>query len=411
MNKILGSIFREAWLNLLTNKARSIMTMLGIIWGIATVVVFLALAAGVEDGIIGALGEFGRDVIIVGPGTTSRAHGGQMPGKAIELDADDAAAIRSQARLPASLSVEMTEDNVYQYANHNLKAPVSGVEPEYGTLRSMRMASGRFLNSEDLREHRRVVVLGNDLETRLFQNRPAVGEDIRIGGLRFAVVGVLKEKETNSRFAGPDNRKGFIPFSTADQVMKRQKLSAIVFQPMSPALHSAAIKEVREILAERHRFLSADKKAIQVWDFMETVKLLQGMILGIKGINIFLGVLTLAIGGVGVMNVMLVAVTERTREIGIRKALGARRRQILVQFLIESLAITLSAGLIGILLGVGLCLLVPPVPMPMGQAVLDPNAGNIAVAFVILVAVGLFSGMLPAIKAAKLHPVEALRFE
>jgi len=411
MNSLLASIVTEAWFELTVHKARSFMTMLGIAWGIAMVVVFLALASGVEEGIIGSLGEFGRDIIIIRSGTTSKQVAGQLPGKLIQLEPGDASLLRRQARLIDTLSVEVTEERVYQYGSFSLEAPVCAVEPEYATLRSMQLASGVFLTNDDLREQRRVVVLGHLLKERLFRQKPAVGQDIRIGGVRFTVVGVLKEKQTMSRFGGPDNRRGFIPFTTADRLMNTQKLSAIIVQPLSSTLHAQAITEVRRWLSGRHHFSPADKKAIEVYDFVETVNLFKGLVMGIKGVNIFLGVLTLVIGGVGVMNVMLVAVTERTREIGIRKAIGARQGQILVQFLMEGLVITLAAGVGGILLGVLLCNLIPPVSMPVGQAQLNPDVTTILTAFGILVAVGLSSGMFPAIKAARLRPVEALRYE
>jgi putative ABC transport system permease protein len=409
--RFLPTVLAEARDNLRESGGRTLLPMLGIVWGVANVVVFLALAQGVHTGILGALGEFGTDIVVLQPGVTSARFHGQLPGKIISLTAADAEAIRRRSRLTASLSPEASAEVTLQSANRSVLAKVCAVEPEYGNLRSMQLAAGRFLNAEDLREHRQVVVLGQELAGRLLGGKAKVGAEVRIGGVRFTAVGLLKQKTTASRFSGPDNRMAFVPLSTAGKLMDTRRLSSIILQPVSFAVHSEAIREATTILAESKHFSPADEQAIAVWDFQETVRMMRGMILGIQAVNVLVGLLTLLVGGVGVMNVMLVAVKERTSEVGLRKAVGARRSHIAFQFLAEALVITLSAGLLGMILGALICRVVPPVPIVMGQAELQASPGVMAGAFSVLLTVGLLAGTLPAIAASRQSPVEALRYD
>jgi putative ABC transport system permease protein len=411
MPSLLLFLAKEARWSLWENKARSVLPMLGIVWGIANVVVFLALSEGVERGILSALGEFGTDVVLLQPGITSATFRGHLPGRPIHLRPEDGDAIRQRSPLVTSLSLEAAARKAFQHGARNVSAVVCGVEPEYGALRSMQMAAGRFLSAEDLRERRPVAVLGNELAGRLFRNRPPVGSDIRIDGMRFTVIGVLKQKTAASRFGGPDNQKGFIPITTASKLMETRDLSAILLQPVSIQKHAAAIREARSILAERHHFAPADRDAVAVWDFLETVKKLQNMISGIQAVNALVGLLTLTVGGVGVMNVLLVSVGERTVEIGLRKAVGARKHHIALQFFTEALIVTLPAGGAGMCAGAVVCRALPPIPIFVGQAQLQPDSSVMILAFAILVLVGLASGTAPAFRAMRLSPIEALRCE
>ncbi len=228
------------------------------------------------------------------------------------------------------------------YGLRQTTAGVRGVAPEYGIMRTETAEFGRFLNHEDVENHRRVAFLGYEVARRLFSNIPPVGETIRINGVSFEVIGVMPNKAQISNYFYPDKLSVFIPYT----VNQRENVDNILFQAITPELHEQAIRQVRELLASRHRFNPRDMRAVNVRDTGDSAAMIGGITDGLQFVLYFIGTLTLMIGGVGVMNIMLVSVTERTREIGVRKALGARRRHILTQFLLEALTITFLGGVI-----------------------------------------------------------------
>jgi putative ABC transport system permease protein len=297
---------------------------------------------------------------------------------------------------------------------------VRGVEMPYGQMRKLTLQDGRYFDEGDFADHRRVVILGYEATKKIFQGAPGVGQHVSIGGLDFEVIGTMRNKIQDSMYNGPDNDNGFIPFGLMRDLKNLRDPDEIIFQPTAAELNKKSLAAVREVIARRHHFDPKDDKATPEWDTIEDRAMINGFSLGLQAVLGLIGAVTLAVGGVGVMNIMLVSVTERTREIGLRKALGARRRHILVQFLLEALVLTFAGGLIGMAVALLLTWVIPPMPLydefyktanHEGAIFLHASASVMTVSFVILSLVGIVSGFFPALKAAKLNPIEALRYE
>jgi putative ABC transport system permease protein len=413
-------VVRQAWTSLVTHRFRAGLTMLGIAWGIVTVVILLAYGQGFHRALLrGFQNAFSRGTVVIWGGQTSTQAGGERAGRRIWLKDGDVEALRELGALKY-VSPEIMESLPIGYGTRQTTAGVRGVAPEYAVMRTEVPDTGRFINAEDVELRRRVAFLGSEVARRLFSNIPPVGETIRVGGLSFEVVGVLDDKVQISNYFYPDKLSVFIPHTVTRQLWYQDYVDDIVVQTLTAEGHAAAMKQVRDLLAERHRFDPADERAIRVNDALEGTAMLSGMATGLLVVLSFIGALTLLIGGVGVMNIMLVSVNERTREIGLRKALGARRRQILVQFLLEALAITFAGGLLGILISWGVAELAGPRPFVgtlFGDAGgetdihLRLSPGILLTASGILVFTGIVSGLWPAVRASRLDPIEALRYE
>jgi putative ABC transport system permease protein len=413
---MLTDLLQEAYAAMRHNRRRTALTMLGMAWGIATVVMLLAYGDGFGQACANIFANFGTKLCIVVPGKTSMGAGGQKSGVAIRFTQDDVDALTTNLPQVTHITPEVGKQVNVQYENRAFTFPVSGNYPNVLDIRSLKMDVGRFYNMEDQVQRAHVAVIGSEAKEKLFSGRNALGENIRLDGLSFEVVGVLSAKmqEGNDDI----NRVVYIPFTTMGDLKDTHYLDTIWFNYQTPEYEKIE-PAVRTILATQHKFNSADRQAVRVFNIMMQVHQFEIITLGLKILMGFIGTLTLGIGGVGLMNIMLVSVTQRTREIGILKALGCRRGYILMQFLAEALTITFIGGVLGVILAYVVALSVGRLTLYSAFAK-NGEAGDIRLIIapatllastVILGAVGLISGMIPAFRASRLNPIEALRHE
>src|SRR6185436_18783077 len=424
----------QSWQNLRANKLRSILTMFGILWGMISVVVLSATGEGFRRGNDKVLRELGKNIAIVWGGRTSLQAGGERAGREIRLTLDDARAIAAESTMVAVVSPEIERGAVRVKSAYNAAtARVTGIEPQYQDIRTIELQSGRNFTWTDEEQVARVAIIGADMADQLFGKRNILNEPITLNGVPYTVVGKIRKKNQDSNYSGPDNNKIFVPFAAMSRDMPRLNaepgtLSDIIVAPkdwvvdlLPQALDERTgriddidwpfERNVRAIIARRHGFDPEDKQAIAMWDTSLQTLMFGRMIGLMKQFFSIVGIVTLLLGGIGVMNIMLIAVKERTREIGVRKALGATTALIQRQFFLEGFFLTLSSGGAGILIALGLCQLVNLLPMPerFSGMVLSWPSGLLSLAT--LVIIGIVTSTYPARRASELPPVEALRFE
>jgi putative ABC transport system permease protein len=413
---MMHDLLQEAYTAMRHNRRRTALTMLGMAWGIATVVMLLAYGDGFGQACANIFANFGTKLVIVVPGQTSMQAGGQKSGVAVRFTQEDVDALATNLPQITHITPSVDKQANVQYDNRVFTFTVSGNDPNVYEIRSLKLGQGRFYNMEDQVQRGRVAVIGSEAKDKLFSGRNALGEHIRLDGISYEVVGVLSAKmqEGNDDI----NRVVYIPFSTMSDLKSTHYLDTIWFNYQTPE-YERIEPAVRTILAGQHKFNEADREAVRVFNLMNQLHQFEIITLGLKVLMGFIGTLTLGIGGVGLMNIMLVSVTQRTREIGVQKALGAPRRYILMQFLAEALTITFIGGVLGVVLAYVVAVSVGRLTLysafakngEAGDIRLIIAPGTLIASTLILGAVGLISGMIPAFRASRLDPIEALRHE
>ncbi|HUM03897.1 MAG TPA: ABC transporter permease [Terriglobales bacterium] len=408
---IFAQIFRTLW----AHKLRSFLTMFGIAWGIGSLLLLVGLGEGFRSGNKREMEEFGKDIMFIFPGRAPLVEGSMRSARYYRLTYKDYLDIRSAPYIREASPV-LTRDDVRavsEFATAN--GQITGIEPQFNQIRFLPINQGRWINDLDGAQKRNVIVLGEEMTRNLFPGRPAVGATIVLNGIRFEVIGTLRRVGRGDN--NSTNARGYIPFQVMSEYFpirgEQQKgmVSFINYQPRTRAEHELAFMEVRKVVARNHGFDYRDDNAFEGWDTIKQSEMVGAIF---DAMNVFLGgvgMVTLALGAIGVVNIMLVSVTERTREIGLRKALGATNHSILLQFFLEGILLTVVSGLIGMGVSAALMAALGTIRGPGGfdPPKLVPMTAALAISSLALA--GVAAGLYPARQAANLQPVEALRQE
>ncbi len=414
LSELLGQVTGS----LLRNKLRTFLTMAGIAWGLASIVLIVAMGDGFKAGQRNNMKGLGENIVILFGGRTEMQAGGERAGRRIRLNYSDVENIRREAYLVSVTAAEL-EGNVRATSPYNSGSfDTSGVEAFFPEVRAIPIGDGRFFNEQDEKNGERVCVIGVDVKKQLFGARPdVVGSRIAINSLPYQVIGVMADKTQNSSYSGLDEKKIWLPYRTMTRDVPPVKyyvpgyLDDIIYQPRSLDRYEEARAQVKGIVGRAHDFNPTDKSALGIWDTVEDQRRTAGIFDSMTVFLAFIGFVTLTLGGIGVMNIMLVTVSERTREIGLRKALGATKLRIMIDFLVEGCVLAFISGLVGWMVAFGLSSALKLVKMPDMFPGLPVSGLTTLLAFAVLTVIAITSALFPAWRAASLTPVEALRDE
>ncbi len=413
-SEILVQTVRNIW----AHKLRSTLTMFGISWGIASIVFMIAIGEGFKSGYRNMLSSMGTDLVIMWPGRTALQAGGQRAGHDVRFSYEDVRAIEEECYLVRYATAELATSLPARSRYNSGVFSTHGITPVYQQIRSMKLESGRHISQEDMEEARAVCIIGEDVQKQLFAGHEALGAQVYIQDIPFKVIGELAKKEQNNSYNGLDGNKVLIPYSAMARHFPDPRpfigpghIDNLLIVPVTPDDHLKAVKQVRRLLGRRHGFEPADEGAIWCWDTVQMAQMVSHIYDSMELFLSFMAFITLGLGGIGVMNIMLVSVAERTREIGVKQAVGATPGMILFEFFLEAVTLTVLSGLAGLVVAWAICSAVSRLPLPALFAGLPVSPKTALIAFSTLVLVGILSALYPARRASLLVPVEALRYE